>query len=123
MVHVRAPASPPYSGSRGRQARAGRQARCAVGRGTKSPSELDAGDLDPRVLQLVAAVDGGEDGGDALQRAGVAERADVEDAETHRAAELRDRVPGAGVPAADQQVALDRVIGLGQLVRGDVMER
>ena len=40
-----------------------------------------------------------------------------------KAAELRDRLLRLGIGAAVEQVAVDVVVGLGQLVRGDVMER
>ena len=45
------------------------------------------------------------------------------DAQAHRAAELGHRLLGRGVPPQMQQVALDRVLGVGQLVGGDVVER
>src|SRR2546422_8397766 len=82
----------------------------------------EAGDLDAGVLQLVAPVDRGEDRGDALERPGVGKRADVDRAQAHRAGQLAHGLFGRGVGAAQQKVALDRVIRLGQLVRGDVME-
>src|SRR6266704_4023187 len=70
----------------------------------------EAGDLDAGVLQLVAPVDRGEDRGDALERAGVGERADIDRAQAHRARQLAHGLFGRGVGAAQQKVALDRAI-------------
>src|SRR5690242_8365366 len=72
---------------------------------------LEARDLDPRVLQLVATVDGGQHGRDALDGAGVGEWSDVEGAQPHGAPELGDDVARVRVVAAAEQVALDRMIG------------
>src|SRR6266545_4608176 len=82
----------------------------------------EAGDLDAGVLQLVAPVDRGEDRGDTLERPGVGERADVDGAQAHRAGQLAHGLFGHGIGAAQEKIALDRVIRLGQLVGGDVVE-
>src|SRR5262249_4799408 len=81
--------------------RARRLARL-IGRPSGQPpgrARSETGDLDPGVLQLVAPVDRSEDRGDALERAGVAERADVDRAKPHRAAQLADGPLGGGVAA------------------------
>src|SRR5687768_10438575 len=64
---------------------------------------LQPGDLDPRVLELVAPIDGGEHPRDALHGPRVRERPDVERAQAHRTPQLRDDVLGLGVAAAHQQ--------------------
>src|SRR2546426_2697297 len=84
---------------------------------------LEPGDLDAAVLDLVAAIDGGQHRGDALDRPGVGQRAGVDRAEPDRPAELGHGVLGVGVPAADEQIAVDRLVELGQLVSGDVVDR
>src|SRR3989442_6683756 len=82
----------------------------------------EPGDPETGVLQLIAAVDGGEHRGDRLERAGVGERTHVEHPQPHGGAQVGDRSLGAGVVAADEQVTVDGAVRLGQLVRGDVVE-
>src|SRR5206468_2032981 len=82
----------------------------------------EPGDLDARVLQLVAPVDRRENRGDALERSGVAQDADVDRTKAHRAPELTDGILGGGIAAAEEQIALDRALSLGQLVGRDVVE-
>src|SRR5262249_59376288 len=83
---------------------------------------LDAGDLDAGVLDLVAAIDRGQHRGDAFDRAGIGQRAGVDGPESHRPSELRHGLLGVGVLAANEQIAVDRFVELGQLVGGDVVE-
>src|SRR5713226_5102178 len=52
--------------------------RTMTGASCMAAGSSEAGDLDAGVLQLVAPVDRGEDRGDALERPGVGERADIE---------------------------------------------
>jgi integrase len=84
---------------------------------------VEACDLDAGVLELVAAIDGGEQRGDALDGPRIAERAHVDRAQPHRFPEIGDELLAVGVGAAEEQVALDGVVTRGQLVRGDVVER
>src|SRR6266571_687699 len=84
--------------------------------GMVQPRDLEAG-----ALELVPAVDGGEHGRDALERAGVGERPDVDHAQPHGTPQLGDRLLRGGL-AADEEVAVDRMVRRGELVRGDVME-
>src|SRR5574341_1591271 len=86
------------------------------------PVPSEAGDLEAGVLELVAAVDRGEERGDAFERPGVGERADVDRAEPDRASELAHGLLGGGGGAAEQQIALDRLVGFRELVGGDVVE-
>src|ERR671931_2137949 len=78
----------------------------------RGPSE--AGDADSGVLQLVAAVDRGQDRGDALQRAGVGEGPDVDRAQAERDGEPADRVLGLAIVAAQKQIAVDGMADVGQ---------
>src|SRR5437899_515335 len=96
------------AGGRDHLPRAGRLARL-IGerRGLSEP-----GDLDARVLQLVAPVDRRENRGDALERSGVAQDADVDRTKAHRAPELADGILGGGIAAAEEQIALDRALSL-----------
>src|SRR2546428_9896258 len=93
--------------------------RTMTGASGMAAGSSEAGDLDAGVLQLVAPVDRGEDRGDALERPGVGERADVDRAQAHRAGQLAHGLLGHGVGAAQEKIALDRVTRLGQLVGGD----
>src|SRR5881397_3354388 len=70
----------------------------------------EAGDLNAGVLQLVAPIDRGENRGDALERSGVGERADVDRAQAHRTRQLAHALLGRGIGAAQQKIALDRAI-------------
>src|SRR5438876_11262555 len=83
----------------------------------------EARDLDARVLELVAAVDRRQDRRDPFQEPRIRERPDVDGPKPHRAPELGDRVLRPLVVAAQEEIALDRVVGLGELVSGDVVER
>src|SRR5438876_1075889 len=57
-----------------------------------------------------------------LQQRRVRERPDVDGPKPHRAPELGDRVLRRLI-AAEEEVAVDRLVGLGKLVGGNVMER
>src|SRR3990170_7899185 len=93
-----------------------------TGASCMSNAPLEPGDLDPRVLDLVPAVDGGEHGRDPLDGPRVGEWPDIENPEPHALAEVGDGRLRRGVVAADQEVAVDGMLG-GQLVGGDVVER
>src|SRR6185295_7351809 len=86
------------------------------------PRSGKPGGLHARELKLVAPVDRGEDRGDALERSRVGERAHVDRAQAHGSPQLGHQLLGLHVAAAEQEVALDRVIARGQLVGRDVME-
>src|SRR5574338_677538 len=90
--------------------------------GIRAASSGKPGDLYPRILELVAPVDGRQHRGDAFDRPRVGERAHVDRAQAHRGPQLADQLLGLGVPAAEQQVALDRVLARGELVGRDVVE-
>src|SRR5947208_1064216 len=97
---------------------------CVTGTGVSAIAEpSEPRDLDAGVLELVATVDRREDRRDALERPRVRERPDVHGPEPHRAPELGDRFLRRLVGAAEEEVALDRVVRLGELVGGDVVER
>jgi integrase len=87
-----------------------------------TPRNVEASDLDARVLQLVAAVDGGEHRGDALERPGIAQGTRVHRAKPHGGGQIGDQLLGVGVASAEQQVALDRLVAGGKFVGGDVVK-
>src|SRR5436309_971217 len=130
-------ARPPRAAARGRDRLPGRggvarlnasrglrpaNAREDVALGGEGRGSSEAGDLDAGVLEPVAAVDRREDRRDPLQQRRVRERPDVDGPEPHRAPELGDRVLRRLI-AAEEEVAVDRLVGLGKLVGGNVMER
>src|SRR5215470_16924426 len=63
-----------------------------------------ARDLDPRVLDLVPAVDRRQDRGDALERPGVRQPAHVDRPQSDRTAQLDHLLLGLGVLTAQQEI-------------------
>src|SRR5262249_61304836 len=81
-----------------------------------------SGNLDAGVLELVAAVDGGEHGRDALQRPRVGQRSHVDGAQTDALTEFARDLLGLGVSATEKEVALNGVLGGRKLMGSDVVE-
>src|ERR1700704_874309 len=81
------------------------------------------GDPDPSSARhLVAAVDVDEHGGQRLRRRRVADRPGMEPTQSDIRAEPDHDLAGAPVVAADEHVAVDRVVEVAQMLRGDVLK-